>query len=111
MNRFALILATDVYEDASIQPLRFAERDGRLVGSFLRERAGFQRIQELYGHQFTKHDALRSAERLARELSGLGGGSCWSSTPDTATARSRGSIGCLLPSGLRTSPAGTSGTR
>lgn len=74
MNRFALILATDVYEDASIQPLRFAERDGRLVGSFLRERAGFQRIQELYGHQFTKHDALRSAERLARELSGLGGG-------------------------------------
>jgi hypothetical protein len=74
MRRYALLLAADQYRDPTISRLRYAERDGRVVEGFLREVAGFDRVEEFYGEALTKDAVLETAGRLARELAAAGGG-------------------------------------
>jgi hypothetical protein len=74
MKRYALLLAADRYRDPGIQPLRYAERDARVLEGFLRESASFDRVEEFYGEALTKNAALDAAEHLADELAGAGGG-------------------------------------
>jgi Caspase domain len=74
MLRYALLLAADRYQDRSIQSLRFAERDARLLDGFLRESARFDRVEELYGERLDRAAALDLAEELAKDLAARGGG-------------------------------------
>ncbi len=74
MLRYALLLAADRYQDRSIQPLKFAERDARLLDGFLRESARFDRVEELFGDRLERSAAVDLAEELAGELSAKGGG-------------------------------------
>jgi uncharacterized caspase-like protein len=74
MKRYALLLAADRYCDPGIQPLRYAERDARVLEGFLRESAGFDHVEEFCGEALTKNAALDAAKRLAQKLSEAGGG-------------------------------------
>jgi formylglycine-generating enzyme required for sulfatase activity len=74
MPRYALLLAADLYRDPQISPLRYAERDARVQEGFLREVAGFDRVEELYGERLEKAAALDLAEEMADQLQSEGGG-------------------------------------
>ncbi len=45
-----------------------------MIEGFLRESAGFDRVEEFYGDALTKNAALEAAERMSEELSQAGGG-------------------------------------
>ncbi len=74
MPRHALLLAADQYRDPQINRLHYAERDARVQEGFLREVAGFDRVEELYGERLEKTAALDLAEEMAGQLQSEGGG-------------------------------------